>query len=131
MRPTLLLVTPFLASANNGNWRTAARWELGHVGWFQEYWCRRHAPSAPARIPSECGKPSRIANADALWDSARVPHDVRWSLPLPDWRAIDRLALEFLEAKLRVQQLGLDLRAQVAGAVAGLAGGALEHVLGL
>jgi len=25
MRPTLLLVTPFLASANNGNWRTAAR----------------------------------------------------------------------------------------------------------
>lgn len=26
MRPTLLLVTPFLASANNGNWRTAARW---------------------------------------------------------------------------------------------------------
>ena len=26
MRPALLLVTPFLASANNGNWRTAARW---------------------------------------------------------------------------------------------------------
>jgi len=24
--PTLLLVTPYLASANNGNWRTAARW---------------------------------------------------------------------------------------------------------
>ena len=26
MRPTLILVTPYLASANNGNWRTAARW---------------------------------------------------------------------------------------------------------
>ena len=26
MRPALLLVTPFLASANKGNWRTAARW---------------------------------------------------------------------------------------------------------
>lgn len=26
MRPTLLLVTPYAASANNGNWRTAARW---------------------------------------------------------------------------------------------------------
>lgn len=26
MRPTLLLVTPFLAGANNGNWRTASRW---------------------------------------------------------------------------------------------------------
>jgi putative glycosyltransferase (TIGR04348 family) len=24
--PTLLLVTPYLAAANNGNWRTAARW---------------------------------------------------------------------------------------------------------
>lgn len=26
MLPTLILVTPYLASANNGNWRTAARW---------------------------------------------------------------------------------------------------------
>src|SRR5690606_15386030 len=24
--PTLSIVTPFLADANNGNWRTAARW---------------------------------------------------------------------------------------------------------
>jgi hypothetical protein len=24
--PALLLVTPYLADANNGNWRTAARW---------------------------------------------------------------------------------------------------------
>ena len=77
-------VFPCIATVN------PARWELGHVGWFQEYWCRRHEAGGPARIPSECGKPSRIANADALWDSARVPHDARWSLPLPDWRAIDR-----------------------------------------
>ena len=26
MRPPLILVTPYLAGANNGNWRTAARW---------------------------------------------------------------------------------------------------------
>jgi putative glycosyltransferase (TIGR04348 family) len=26
LRPTLILVTPYLASANNGNWRTASRW---------------------------------------------------------------------------------------------------------
>jgi len=26
MLPTLILVTPYLAGANNGNWRTAARW---------------------------------------------------------------------------------------------------------
>jgi putative glycosyltransferase (TIGR04348 family) len=26
-KPTLLLVTPYLSAANNGNWRTAARWQ--------------------------------------------------------------------------------------------------------
>jgi len=67
-----------------------ARWELGHIGWFQEYWCRRHRTDAPARIPAECCPPSCVANADALWDSARVPHDARWSLALPGWHAIER-----------------------------------------
>jgi iron(II)-dependent oxidoreductase len=48
-------------------------WELGHVAWFQEYWVLRRAlAGAPAR-----------ADADALWDSAKVPHATRWSLPLP------------------------------------------------
>ena len=57
------------------------RWELGHIGWFQEFWCRRHAADDPAGART----PSRIAGADALWNSARVPHDTRWDLPLPDW----------------------------------------------
>ncbi|MCC7116335.1 MAG: ergothioneine biosynthesis protein EgtB [Burkholderiales bacterium] len=63
-----------------------ARWELGHIGWFQEFWCRRWRPDdrAGARTPA------RIANADALWNSSRVPHDSRWALPLPDWAGIDR-----------------------------------------
>ncbi len=52
-------------------------WEIGHVGWFQEHWCLRHRPG---RSPA----PSLIADADALYDSALVPHDARWSLPLPD-----------------------------------------------
>jgi iron(II)-dependent oxidoreductase len=56
------------------------RWELGHVGWFQEYWClRRRSPDlyAPER------NDSILPNADALYNSATVPHDSRWSLPLP------------------------------------------------
>jgi len=56
------------------------RWELGHVGWFQEYWClRRSAPGrhAPDRIDSI------LPNADDLYNSATVPHDSRWTLPLP------------------------------------------------
>jgi iron(II)-dependent oxidoreductase len=47
-------------------------WELGHVGWFQEKWTLRRG-----------GAPSVRADADRLYDSAAIPHDVRWDLPLP------------------------------------------------
>ncbi len=56
------------------------RWELGHVGWFQEYWCLRR--SAPGRYAPERAA-SILPNADALYNSATVPHDSRWTLPLP------------------------------------------------
>src|SRR5437764_9823953 len=47
-------------------------WEVGHVAWFQEKWVLRHAAGlAPIR-----------ADADALYDSAAIPHDARWDLPL-------------------------------------------------
>ncbi|MGH2707663.1 MAG: SUMF1/EgtB/PvdO family nonheme iron enzyme, partial [Actinomycetota bacterium] len=49
-------------------------WEAGHQAWFQEKWVLRHVlGQAPIR-----------ADADALWDSAAIPHDARWELPLPD-----------------------------------------------
>jgi gamma-glutamyl hercynylcysteine S-oxide synthase len=60
-------------------------WELGHIGWFQEWWLRRNPerhrgaaadPEAPRLVP-------RRAGADALFDSGRVPHADRWHLPLP------------------------------------------------
>jgi len=61
-------------------------WEIGHVGWFQEHWCLRYRRgSDPA--------PPLIANADALYDSAIVPHGARWTLPLPDLEA----TLRYLE----------------------------------
>jgi gamma-glutamyl hercynylcysteine S-oxide synthase len=59
-------------------------WELAHIGWFQEFWCRRHTFDDPAGAR----RPSRIEYADAWWNSARVAHDARWSLPLPDWDAV-------------------------------------------
>jgi gamma-glutamyl hercynylcysteine S-oxide synthase len=61
-------------------------WELGHIGWFQEYWLERFPargqgsqadPEGPRRAP-------RRANADALYHSSLVPHHSRWALPLPD-----------------------------------------------
>ncbi len=60
------------------------RWEIGHIGWFQEFWCRRFAPDDPVGART----PSRIANADALWNSSTVPHATRWNLPLPEWPAL-------------------------------------------
>lgn len=64
---------PFLAVIN------PPLWELGHVAWFMEYWCRRWqgASMAPA--------PSCLSDADRWYDSRKVPHGSRWRLDLPDW----------------------------------------------
>jgi iron(II)-dependent oxidoreductase len=69
-------------------------WELGHVAWFQEYWCLRR--KAPDRIAD-----SIVPGADALYDSAKVAHDTRWRLPLPDLRATHSYREEVLERVTR------------------------------
>ena len=64
-------------------------WELGHVGWFQEYWIARNPQRAlgPAADP-EAPRPEGVrTGADLLYHSGRVAHASRWSLPLPDARA--------------------------------------------
>jgi iron(II)-dependent oxidoreductase len=53
------------------------RGEIGHVGWFQEWWCLRDARE---------DRPSILPNADRLYNSATVAHDTRWSLPLPSFQ---------------------------------------------
>ncbi len=58
--PRLSIVNPLL-------------WEIGHVAWFQERWVLRELRGLG---------PLRSAG-DALYDSAKVAHDTRWSLPLP------------------------------------------------
>jgi iron(II)-dependent oxidoreductase len=52
------------------------RWEVGHVGWFQEFWCLRGGSEERASI---------LPNADRLYNSATVPHATRWDLPLPSF----------------------------------------------
>jgi iron(II)-dependent oxidoreductase len=52
------------------------RWEIGHVGWFQEWWCLRGATETV---------PSILPNADRLYNSATVAHATRWDLPLPSF----------------------------------------------
>jgi iron(II)-dependent oxidoreductase len=61
MGPMLPIVNPVL-------------WEIGHVGWFHEYWTLRHAHGAAPLLD----------RADLLWNSSTVAHATRWDLDLPD-----------------------------------------------
>jgi ergothioneine biosynthesis protein EgtB len=60
-------------------------WELGHVGWFQEWWISRNEQrAAGARSdPGHARPASVLEGADTLYDSGRVAHSTRWSLALP------------------------------------------------
>ncbi len=68
-------------------------WELGHVAWFHEFWVHRGG---------SFDVPPTLKGADALYDSARVHHDTRWSLPLPDLRATRRQVDEVMARTLAV-----------------------------
>ena len=65
-------------------------WELGHIGWFQDWWLARnpHRGCGVAADPDVARQPSRWPGADTLFDSSRVPHASRWTLPLPDAQAL-------------------------------------------
>lgn len=79
-------------------------WELGHIGWFQEYWVGRNlqrnlgcaCPPAATRLASI------QAQADLWWHSGEVPHDSRWTLNLPDVAGIRNYLLETLESTLEL-----------------------------
>ncbi len=65
MGPMLPIVNPVL-------------WEVGHVGWFHEFWTLRKVH----------GEAPILARADALWNSSTVAHDTRWDLALPSLSAV-------------------------------------------
>ena len=61
-------------------------WELGHVGWFEEFWIARNGErlrGTAARLEAPRAAPL-LPGADALYDSSRVAHARRWHLDLPD-----------------------------------------------
>lgn len=61
-------------------------WELGHIGWFQEFWTLRNPQwrSGWRAQPGAARAPALRAGADRLYDSSRVSHPSRWSLDLPE-----------------------------------------------
>ncbi|MCU0951642.1 MAG: SUMF1/EgtB/PvdO family nonheme iron enzyme, partial [Burkholderiaceae bacterium] len=77
-------------------------WELGHIGWFQEWWTLRNPQwrrgwHAQPNVPRG---PALRAGADRLYDSSRVAHASRWSLALPPAQSTRDELSQQLEATL-------------------------------
>lgn len=85
MGPMLPIVNPVL-------------WEIGHVGWFHEYWTLRHAHGEAPLL--EC--------ADLLWNSSTVAHATRWDLDLPDRNGVFGYMTDVLERQLDRLDRGAD-----------------------
>ena len=63
-------------------------WELGHTGWFEEFWIARNSQRhrGAQAGPDAARAAPLLPGADALYDSSNVPHTKRWQLNLPDAR---------------------------------------------
>ena len=48
-------------------------WEMGHVGWFQEFWIRRHLDGQPTLLPG----------SDGIYDAFNVAYTRRWDHRYP------------------------------------------------
>jgi gamma-glutamyl hercynylcysteine S-oxide synthase len=61
-------------------------WELGHIGWFQEYWIARNRQRSRGVLcdPAHARPAPLLPQADSWYDSSHVAHRTRWELPLPD-----------------------------------------------
>ncbi|MBW8843860.1 MAG: ergothioneine biosynthesis protein EgtB [Burkholderiales bacterium] len=83
-------------------------WELGHVGWFQEFWIARN-PERGRGARANPEAPRLRPGADAFYDSSHVPHDSRWQLPLPNAAAtLDALAGQLQETLALLREAGGD-----------------------
>ena len=91
-------VVPQLAAVN------PPLWELGHIGWFQEWWIGRNMQRALGRRcePAHARLASIEPQADRWWDSSHVAHDTRWALDLPNANNIRAYLLDTLESTLEL-----------------------------
>jgi len=79
-------------------------WELGHVGWFQEYWISRNVQRqrGDACDPTHPKLASILPDADRWYDSGNVPHDSRWQLDLPTLQDTKQYLVATLETTLEL-----------------------------
>ncbi len=69
-------------------------WELGHIGWFADWWLARN-PQRDLGVNAEptvkrhaARQAARGVDADALYNSSEVAHAARWGLDLPGASAV-------------------------------------------
>jgi ergothioneine biosynthesis protein EgtB len=77
-------------------------WEFAHIAWFTEWWVLRDA-HWNERGEIVTLRSSILPRADEWFDSGRVPHRERWSLPLPpidEVRGYVATVLDGVRAKL-------------------------------
>ena len=79
-------------------------WELGHVGWFQEWWIGRNLQRAQGTRcdPDHTRLASIEPQADRWWDSGRVAHASRFTLDLPGVDDCKKYLLDSLESTLEL-----------------------------
>jgi len=76
-------------------------WELAHIAWFQEYWCRRYRTGAEPL-------PSRYPHFDDWYNSSVIPHAARWELPHPAREVILQQMADTLDATLETLERAAD-----------------------
>jgi iron(II)-dependent oxidoreductase len=71
-------------------------WEMGHVGWFQEYWLLRHLDGVGSLVPG----------SDGIYDSFKVSYTRRWDHRYPSRRE----TLAYITAVLGLTAARLEAR---------------------
>ncbi len=79
-------------------------WDLGHIGWFQEWWIARNMQRGRGRQcdPLATRLPSLEPDADVWWDDTQVDRAQRCRMALPDLDSLKGYLLATLETTLEL-----------------------------
>ncbi len=80
------------------------QWELGHIGWFQEYWIARNVQRQRG-VRCDATHPklaSILPEADAHFDPSAMPRAGGGAVALPDLQTIRQYLVESLETTLEL-----------------------------
>ena len=83
-------------------------WELAHIAWFAEFWVTRGPHDRDAQGQARASREPRHAGPDAHLDSARLPHDARWTTPMPTRTDLTQMLAGQLDACIAALPPGAD-----------------------